>query len=386
MGITSRGPKEWQLSWELGKSSTGKRRQKWETFHGTKKDALAYYVARQAELDGGIGADSEHLTMEKLAEHWMADAKTHTVRASTLHSYAYMLRRFILPMLGPIRVDKLTALQCQHALTEWQTMPRKDGHKKKGPMSARTVRYALTVLSMMLDQAVRWQLVNRNVAELVTPPPAKEAETVWWSAEEAAEFLRTASSHMHGVVYALALLTGLRKGELLALRWQDINWAENQLTVVQTLQWTGRHYVFAPPKTSHGRRTIALDAYAVDLLKAQHAAQKRQRLAAGDAYENSDLVCGTGLGRHLRPRNVSRDFDKLQAAAEVPRIRFHDLRHTHASLLLAEGASLRVIADRLGHSQVSFTAQVYAHAAVAAQEQPASALGAKLRQSPAASR
>lgn len=383
MGITKRGAGVWQITWELGKDAQGRRRQESERYHcATKKEALQRYVERQKQLNENIGRDAQRVTIDEVATSWL-HAKALVTRPNTLAQRTYLVDRFIRPTLGSVRIKDLTPLHVQRALQVWLATPRQQSPKKRPDpaetplVSVHTAVKAYQIAAMILDQAVKWEMVSRNVVRLVDPPSIPKRLPTWWSVEEARQFLAVAPSHMHGVVYVLALLTGLRKGELLGLRWQDIDWTAGTLTVRQNQD---SHHVreFAAPKTQAGRRTIALDANTLELLRAHQTAQKRQRLAVGPAWQDWDLVCCTGIGSPLSARNVSRDFDKLQTQAGVPRIRFHDLRHTHGSLLREHGADLRIIADRLGHTQVSFTAQVYVHARTDAQQAPATAISQAL--------
>lgn len=374
MSLTRRGPNQYQIQWEIGRDpETGKRRTISERFHGTRKAALERFVERQRDLNNGVGRERPDVTLRELAADWIAHKQSQGRRAATLRGYEEMLRDFILPRLGPIKVRELTVLDVQRAVHHWTTQPRKDGRTDRETVSPRTVQYAYRTLSTMLKQAMRWQIVSQNVAELVESPSVPRPERSWWSAEQAAQFLGVAQDHMHGIVFALALLTGLRKGELLGLRWQDVDWDANMLTIRQ--KQDHRHpRTFDAPKSDAGYRTIGLDEETMQLLRAHQTAQKRQRLIAGEAYQDWGLVCATGIGTPLLPSNVRREFNKLIAKANVPKIRFHDLRHTHGSLLRAAGADFRVIANRLGHAQVSFTIQTYTHASTDAQVPSASAV------------
>ncbi len=378
MSLTKRGRNEWQIAWELGVDpATGKRRRVSERFHGTKAAALARYVERQQQLNQGIGLRDPHITVAELATEWLTYKRLQGKRPETMRGYEAMVRDYIVPQIGKIQVAELAALDVQRAIHHWATRARKDHRKDLKTISPRRVQYAFRTLSTMLRQAVRWEIVGRNVAEQLEAPTVPKKEAQWWTAEQAAQFLTVAQTHMHGIVWALALLTGMRKGELLGLRWADIDWDAGTLTVRQTQD--SRHpKEFGSPKTDAGARTIKLDAGTLDLLKAHRTAQKRQRLMAKKAYQDWGLVCCTGLGTPLNPSNLNRDMNKLIAQAQVPKIRFHDLRHTHGTLLREQGTDFRVIANRLGHAQVSFTMQIYAHASTDAQAKPAEAVSRAL--------
>lgn len=378
MSIHKLGPREWRIVWELGVDpATHKRRQKTERFAGTKGQALERYVARQKDLNDGIGVRGPGLTLALLADEWLAHKRSQHRKPSTIQRYQEMLRDYIVPQLGSVPVEDLTPLHVQRALRQWQTQSRQDRRADRATVSPRTVRYAYGTLSTLLTQAVRWQLVGRNVAHLVDAPPVPRADERWWTADQAAAFLRTTADHPYNIVFALALLTGLRQGELLGLQWAAIDWDTATLAVRRS-QDAHHVGVFDTPKTPASRRTIHLDAMTLDLLRSHRLAQKRQRLAAGPAWHEGDLVCASGLGTPLNPSNVRRVLVQYTARAGVPRIKFHALRHTHASLFLQHEPNIRILADRLGHTQVSFTIQTYVHASTDAQARPASGVARSL--------
>lgn len=378
MSLRRLGPHQWRIVWELGTDPvTGQRRQKTERFTGTKEKAMARYVSRQQEFQTGIGLGADGLTVRTLAAEWLALKVGQGRKASTIQRYRDMIDDYINPVLGSLLVDDLTPLHVQQAIRHWQTQPRKDRRSHRETVAPRTVKYAYVTLSAMLGQAMRWQMIGRNVAALVEPPRVDKAESTWWTADEAARFLRTVDGHPYNVVFALALLTGLRQGELLALQWSDVDWAAGTITVRRS-QDAHRVGVFDTPKTAAARRRVQCDATALDLLKAHQTAQKRQRLAIGPAWHETGLICASGVGTPLSPSNVRRVMLQCMARAGVPRIKFHDLRHTHASLFLQHEPNIRILADRLGHTSVSFTIQTYVHAKPEAQAKPAAAVGAAL--------
>lgn len=378
MGVKKRGPQSWEIVWELGRDpETGERRQVAERFHGTKNAALERYVERQRDLNDGIGGRTPHLTVAQLGQDWLAQKRLEGRRPETLRGYAHMIRDYIDPQLGPIEVASLTALDVQRAIRVWATRPRRDRRTHAETISPRRVQYAHRTLSTMLKQAVRWQLVSRNVAMQVQGPTVPRNEAAWWTTTQAAQFLTVAQGHSYGIVYALALLTGMRRGELLGARWQDLDAEARTITIRQTQD--SRHpRTFGTPKSQAGRRTIQLDDQTMDLLRAHQTAQKRQRLIAGEAYQDWGLICCTGIGTPINPSNINRAMARLITQAGLPFIPFHDLRHTHGAMLREQGVDWRVMADRLGHAQVSFTIQVYSHASVGAQATAAAAISKAL--------
>lgn len=364
MNVRPRGPNLWQCVWLVGKDpATGRWKRRYETVEGTQAQAEAYWYKVRREIDRGTAIDPSGVTVGEWLEQWLAMRKTQ-IRPQTWDRYRGLVRNHLIPTLGSTRLQDLRVPAVQSALEHWQATARGDG--KPGRISSRSVRYCLQVLQAALDQAVKWQLVERNVATLITPPRLEPIGRTWWSIDQVGRFL-TATEHTRwGLIWRLALMTGLRRGEILGLQWTDINWETGTLTVQRAMN---RYNKPGPPKTAQGKRTVALDKDTLSALREAH-----QRSAHGV------WVFETRNGTPINARNLSRAYYQAIAQAQVPSIRFHDLRHTHASLLLAEGENLRVIADRLGHSQVSFTAQTYTHVLTEAQRVKTEALAKRLRQ------
>ena len=223
------------------------------------------------------------------------------------------------------------------------------------------MRYALAVLRRALGQAVRWGRLPRNVALLVTPPAAVWHEQAALTPEHGRTLLAAARGDRLEALYRVALTLGLRLGEVLGLRWVDVDLAAGTLRVTQTVQRIGGQLVFGEPKTRRSRRTLPLPTMLKQSLADHRERQCAARERAGGAWSGSGLVFTTRLGTPLEPRNVVRSFKALLRRAGLPDIRFHDLRHTCASLLVATGHHPRVVMETLGHSQIGITMDIYAH-------------------------
>jgi integrase len=245
---------------------------------------------------------------------------------------------------------------------------KKRGRRNGGPLSLRTVRYVHTIIKKALGDAVDAGLLLRNPADRAKPPSAKAAKANamrTWTPEQLARFLRQVRGDRLFAAYLLAASTGLRRGELLGLRWRDLDLEAAQLAVEQTLIAPRHHQVeFSTPKTERGRRQVELDAATVDALREHRKRQLEERLAFGPAYQDDhDLVFREADGRLVHPRNFS---DRFRAAAKrlgLPRIRLHDLRHTHVTLLRKMGVPVEVVSKRVGHSSPSITSDIYSHVA-----------------------
>ncbi len=367
MRLRNRGKNVWQLRWELPRKADGTRHQRTETFHGNKHGAEARWRAVQADLDQNDHAawSAETLTLAAYLDKWW-EHKTAPLAPSTRYSYQSHIRRYIVPHLGTVPLRKLSALHIDQAMRGWSTQARQDG--KPGTVSPRTVTYCRTILGMALDQAVIWNLIPVNPLRKVKAPKKEPHNPDWWTQEEAAQFLRISDKHRLAVAFRLALFAGLRLGEVMGLRWQDVNFADQTIDIRQTAsRQGGSRSVLGPPKTPRSRRTIACEDTLMQALRARQTAQQIEQQLPGTVP--TELVCTTLHGRLLAQRNMDTLLARLIARAGVKSIRFHDLRHTHATWLDQAGVSPRVIADRLGHSQVSFTMQTYVHSDTADQRE-----------------
>ncbi|HLG51624.1 MAG TPA: site-specific integrase, partial [Chloroflexota bacterium] len=313
------------------------------------------------------------LTVREFCERWLQDYVATTIqKPHTRTFYTAMVRTHLLPALGRLLLTHLTPACVQQLYRE----------KLQAGLSSTTVNAIHRTLHRALACAVRWGLVARNVCDAVEPPRRRRLTPQTWSPEECARFLETArtAGSRYYPLFATALATGLRQGELLGLRWQDLDLAAGTLTVQQTLEAAGTAPRFGTPKTPTSRRTVPLPSGLVAILRQWRAQQNAERLLLGPAYRDYDLVFTLPGGGPIDHRNLCRrDFARLIVQAGVPRIRFHDLRHTSATLLLGAGVNLKVISERLGHSSVSVTGDIYAHVTPTMQQEAAAVLGRVLR-------
>jgi integrase len=229
-------------------------------------------------------------------------------------------------------------------------------------LSARSVAYLRIVLRAALNQARKWNLVARNVAELVDPPRCERFKIEPLSPEEARALLEAAKGDRLEALYAVALACGLRMGEILGLRWRDVDLEQGRFAVSHALQrHKGAGLVLAETKTDRSRRTIALPAPLIAMLRTHRVRQIEERLLAGSRWRDTGFMFTSGIGTPLEPRRLFRVFKTMLKRARLPDIRFHDLRHSAASLMLAQGVPLRVVMEILGHSSISLTADTYSH-------------------------
>ncbi|GAB3615891.1 site-specific integrase [Okibacterium endophyticum] len=329
----------------------GRRRR--QVYGATRTEVSRLLADLKAKTDRGIPASISTWTVETYAAHWLTHAAHGSLKPSTVSNYSWMMRKHIVPAIGRIRLDNLTPAHVRELHTKVAA----------AGVSSRTVQLAHAVLRTMLSEAMREQLVARNVATLVRTPRVERTDVLTWTPDEAAAFLEANHSDSYVHLYSAALSLGMRKGELLALRWTDIDLDSRELRVRQTVQRLGAGHgmVIGTPKTNRSRRTIPLPQIAIDALMARRRAQLVDQQLAGDRWNENGLVFTTSIGTIIEPTNLRRSFDAAIERAGVRRIRFHDLRHTCASLLLAEGVPMRVVMEILGHSAMGITSDIYAH-------------------------
>jgi integrase len=353
---------------DLGRGPDGRRVRRWHSGYRTKKDAERARTELLARLDQGSYVEPSRLTLATfLREQWLPGLATR-VRPTTLHSYRTNLERYVLPRIGQVTLQRLTPAHLNGLYTALQAAGGRDG----GPLSARTVQAVHMTVRKALGDAARWGLVARNVAQLADPPSPKRADMRTWTAAQLRAFLEHVEAERLAALWMLAASTGMRRGEVLGVRWVDIDLDLARVAVRQTLVLAGRQVVVSEPKTSRGRRSIALDPRTVAALRAWKAAQAAERLAWGPSWVDSGLVFTREDGTPIHPEWLSDAFEWRVRAAGLPRLRFHDLRHTHASLGLAAGVPVKVMSERLGHATSSFTADAYQHVTPALEEQAAS--------------
>ncbi len=366
--IRARGKNTWAIKYELDPDpATGKRRSKWVTVHGTKRDAQKELRRILHEIDNNQHVEPSRLTVGDFLEQWLADHAQHNVGRKTFERYAEIVRKHLIPALGNHQILKLSPLQIQAYYSEALTNGRCDG---TGGLSKQTVKHHHRLLSQALRQAVRWQLLTRNPCEQVDPPRPDHTEMSMVNHAEAARLLKGAESLRIYMPILMALTTGMRRGEILGLGWRDVDFERARIGVTQTLEQTAEGLALKAPKTPRSRRTITLGPTALEALKRHKAQQAAQRLRMGPAYEDRGLVCAQLDGSPMSPREVSKEFSRLTSRLGL-RVRFHDLRHTHISHMLAEGIHPKIVSERAGHASVSITLDVYSHVMPGLQEDAA---------------
>jgi integrase len=298
-------------------------------------------------------------------ERWLAAVRP-SIRPKTYTSYEGAVRLYIAPRLGRITLDKLTVQDVAEMVSSLEASKR---------LSNRSVKYALLILRNALNKAVRWGLIARNVATLVDGPRVENRDARVLSPPETIRLLEAARGESIETLLVLAVSTGLRMGEALGLQWAKVDLDRRQLRIDASLQrLNGQGQILAETKTRRGRRTIVLPLLTVESLRQHRALQRDVRNAAGQRWCEGGFVFTSSSGRPLDSRNVLRMFRRVLRKARLPKMRFHDLRHSCASLLLAQHTDPRVIMETLGHSRISVTMDMYAHVMPALKQEAADAM------------
>ncbi len=339
----------------------GKRKQHRRRGFATKGDAQQALNTVLTEIQTGTFTAPDKLTVEKYLADWVSGLPVRGLKPSTYTDYAKKLKH-ITSRLGNLELQKLRATHLDALYAELLTSGRRNG---KGGLSPRTVRYAHSVLSKALSDAERAGLVARNVARLASPPSASSTrppEQEIWTPAELALFLDHHHGHELFAVFRLIGFTGLRRGEAAALEWASIDLDKGLLTVRVSATVADRQVFIGPPKSKRSRRTIDLDTETLSVLRDHRRRQTERRLMLGQGWTDEGLVFDDGTGGMINPDRLTRVFDQsIRRVEGLKRIRLHDLRHSHATHLLAAGVNVKLVADRLGHSTTSFTLDVYGH-------------------------
>jgi len=357
----------WYGKYDFLDPATGKRVHRRVSAPTRKECETRLRAAIQAGERGRSAAD-ERLTVRAYTDRWLAAIEP-TVRPATFRRYTDFLRLHVLPAIGGIQMSKLAPLDLQRLYAD----------RLDVGLSPTTVHHMHAVIHRLLKQAMRWGIVDRNVSEMVDPPRRATPDVTTWDAEQTVDVLAAGDSTDLAALWRLALLTGMRRGELLGLMWDDLDLDRGALAVRRTLsRGKGGTWELGQPKTASGRRSIALPASCVAALRKHRARQAEDRLLLGPMWQDAGFVFTNETGGPLHVNTLNYRFEKLIAAASVPAIRFHDLRHTSATLLLAQGVHPKIVQERLGHADISMTLNRYSHVMPGMQRQAADTLDAAL--------
>lgn len=377
MNIVSRGVVNgrptWRLRWETKDPGTGKRRYEYQTFHGPKREAERRWIAHEAEI-GAAGAGYVKPERQPLADYlrgWIRDYGAAHLKATTVASYRTLAEKHIIPALGAVPLADLTA---SHVSTWQADMLRKAARRGRPPkdststspedqrplLSPKRVANARMMLHTALQEAVRLGVLPTNPVTRVRPPKQNPTKVEGFTLGQVQALAAATNDHRLHALFLCAWQTGMRMGELLALRWEDLNLPEGTARVVRTAASTGGAVFMQDPKTAASIRTVVVPEQAVAALRTHRARQAEERLRAGAAWKDHALVFPTSKGTPILPTSLEKTWHVVRERAALPAGGFHSLRHTYASLALSAGVPLEMVSENLGHKNPGFTKRVYA--------------------------
>jgi integrase len=364
--IRERSPGHWAIVIDVRDSQTGRRKRRWHSFEGTKRQAQVECARLISEMQGGGVVDPSRITVAEFLDRFQQDWVAIHVSTNSAGRYAgalgHVRRHLGSAQLQKVRPSDIAGLYA--ALF-------------RAGLAPRTIRFIHRVLHRALGQAKTWGVVRDNVAEVAKPPPAPDREVAMLQPDQARELLERLRSRPLYLLASLALATGMRRNEMLALRWRDVDLGAGRLTVEQSLEQTAAYGVrVKSPKTTRGRRTISLPACAVADLRAHWRAQQEQRLALGMGRAPADSpVLSTWDGKFMTPAALAHVWRRQMRAIGMSGVGLHSLRHTHASTLIAAGIDVLTVSRRLGHASPTITLNVYGHLVHGADDRAAQIIG-----------
>jgi integrase len=353
--ITKRGKNSYTIVLSLGiDPATGKRKQQWVSVKGTKKDAEKRLSELLTQLDTGGFVRPSKTTLGEYLDQWVKDYCQANLAPTTAQTYQFFVKRHIKPALSKVTLTQLKPEHLQHLYTD----------KLSTGLGKRSVRYIHITLHKALKDAVKLGMIARNPADAVTPPRVQRSEMQTWDEDEIKTFLEAIKDSPYYALFYTALYTGMRRNELLGLRWSDIDIPLSLVYVNRSLLLLKNGEItFRTPKTSKGRRAIDLPPSLTLLLKEYREKQALDRAMLGIPITDNDLVFSQYDGKPLLPDSVTHAWIKLVRRAGVKPIRLHDTRHTMASLMLKQGVHPKIVQERLGHASIQITLDTYSHVA-----------------------
>jgi len=348
---------------DIGRDENGKRKQKWFSGYKTKKEAERALADIIAKIEKGEYFEPKKITLSQFLDEWLDVYCRPKLAPKTYKSYSEIVRLYFKPILGHIELTKLNPAVIQRYYNML---------KEEKQLSDTTINYHHRLLRNALKHAVKWQYISKNPCDAVDAPKKRKVEMKVWSKEDikkAEEIFSDTPIFLHVM---LAIYTGMRLGEICALKWEDINFQEGTCIVRRTIQRVNKEIIIKKPKTENSIRIVVLPQNITKLLKLEKKKQAESKMLFGSEYNTSydGFISVWEDGRLKEPDYVSKKFHKiLSSAPELPMIRFHDLRHTHATLMLASGVHMKVISERLGHSQIGITMDLYSHVSIDLQKE-----------------
>ena len=365
--IVKRSKNSYSLAISLGKdANTGKYKYQWTTVRGTKKDAEKRLSELLHQLDNGSFINPRKTTLAEFLKRWLKDYAYSNLAPRTAEGYETIIRQHLVPKLGSMPLAKIKPEHIQRYYADTLANGRCDGG---GTLSPLTVRHHHMTLHNALKCAVKWGLLVRNPVDAIEAPRATHTEMKVMSEEDINRFLTVIKPTPYYSLFYLALFTGMRRSELLGLRWSDVDLLLCQISVTRAMhRLKNGEIVFRPPKTAKGRRVVSLSPSTVIVLQKHREAQENIQLLQGLRINNDDLVFSKEDGSPLSPNSITSAWIRLAKRTGLEGIRLHDARHTHASLMLKQGVHPKIVQERLGHSTIAITLDTYSHVTPGLQE------------------
>ncbi|WHH57285.1 tyrosine-type recombinase/integrase [Petroclostridium sp. X23] len=349
----------------------GKRKQKWFNGYRTKREAQNALTKILSQLQDNTFVDTDKITVKEYLLQWLENYVDTNLSPTTAYGYRVNVEKHIIPNLGNIQLQKLQPLHIQQLYNEKLKNGRVDG---KGGLSAKSVIYIHRVFRKALAQAVKLQIISRNVADLVEVPKKKPFNAKILDSDEVPSLLEAFKNTNLYIPVLLGVAVGLRRGEALGLRWQDIDYKNKTITISQTILHSKAGIIINTPKTIKSHRTIVISDTIIAALKYQQERQQENKDLLGEAYQDNDLVTCGADGSPINPSTFSRNFSDTLERNDLTHIRFHDLRHTNATLMLKSDIPAKIASERLGHSTIGITLDLYSHVLKEMQQDAASRL------------
>jgi integrase len=371
--IRERSPGHWAIVIDVRDPQSGKRKRRWHSFEGTKREAQVECARLLTEIKNGTSVDPSRMTVAAFLERWIEHMEGQ-VSPRSRERYAELCRKNIVPLLGGLALTKLQPAHISQAYAKALASGRRDG---SGGLSARTVTHMHRVLREALQQALRWQMLPRNPTDAVKPPKVERQQMQVLDTDDAVELIEAARDTSLFVPILLGVRCGLRRGEVAALRWRNVDLERGHISVVASAEQTDQGVREKEPKNGKGR-TIVLSSTEIEELRSHRVRQAQGLLALGVRLTDDHHVVARADGQPLQPRSLTHAFVQF-ARRHGFRVRLHDLRHSHATHMLASGVHPKIAQERLGHSSVGITLDLYSHVLPGMQAEAMSRVDAVLR-------
>lgn len=373
--IRERSPGNWAIILDVRDPESGRRKRKWHSFKGTKRGAQKECARLITAIGGGDYVEPGKETVAAFLDRWLEHVRT-LVSPRSHERYAELARKNIVPLLGSAVLTSLRPEQISAAYAKALVSGRRDG---TGGLAPRSVHHMHRILKQALGQAVKWRILARNPADAVDPPKVERIKMRALDANETATLLAHFRPTRMFIPVLLGVICGLRRGEVTALRWRAVDFDTGNLAIVESMEQTKAGIRTKDTKSGRSRR-VALPSLAVEELRRHRARQAEELLAIGVRLTDDDYVFAQADGRPIQPNSLTHEFTRILALAKaLPRVRFHDLRHSHATQMLANGVHPKIAQERLGHSSIAITLDLYSHVLPGMQEDAAAKVDAALR-------